>query len=712
MTVYADNAATTQMSDSVLKAMMPLLTDIYGNPSSLHSVGQIAKEHLEAARETVAECIGADPKEIYFTSGGSEADNQAIISAAKLGALRNKKHIISTKIEHHAVLHTLNKLEKEGFEITLLDVPENGVVNVEDVEIVKNGSDNIIIKLRKYIKSKLREKLKKENSELAISLIVGDRSHISSEVEDNFKKANLMHMLAISGAHFSYVILIATFISNRLQHKRLGQLIQIIAIIFFMNLTGNTASVVRAGIMSILLIGSSICKRQNDSLNNIAISAIIQIINNPYIIFDSGFMLSYSGVLGIILFYKKISEHIHFKSIALTISANIFIIPIMIYNFHTISGSFIISNICASWLLGIIIILEFISLCIPIKLLYMILDLLIMMLRKIAEICANIPFAQMYVPRYAIFFVIVIYILIFCRKLKCRKYVYSFLTIGVSILLIVNFTDVYQDRMRINFIDVGQGDSCLIRYKGTNIMIDSGGSLSKNKDGKSYDIGENVLNNYLLNRGITRLDYIMASHFDEDHSQGFVFLLKNMKVKNVIISEQYKTSSIYEQFKQICKKQNIQIIYVRSGDEIRIKDLAFKILHPKSKENQISENPLNNNAIVCMVKYKNRRILFTGDIEKVAENEMVKEYTNGLKADILKVGHHGSKTSTTKEFLDLINPSVALIGVGQNNKFGHPNEDVIKRLEEKNIQIYRTDEMGEISVVIDKNGKIKINTHI
>ncbi|CCY99924.1 dNA internalization-related competence protein ComEC/Rec2 [Clostridium sp. CAG:793] len=587
-----------------------------------------------------------------------------------------------------------------------------GIFNVENVEIVKNGSDNIIIKLRKYIKSKLREKLKKENSELAISLIVGDRSHISSEVEDNFKKANLMHMLAISGAHFSYVILIATFISNRLQHKRLGQLIQIIAIIFFMNLTGNTASVVRAGIMSILLIGSSICKRQNDSLNNIAISAIIQIINNPYIIFDSGFMLSYLGVLGIILFYKKISEHIHFKSIALTISANIFIIPIMIYNFHTISGSFIISNICASWLLGIIIILEFISLCIPIKLLYMILDLLIMMLRKIAEICANIPFAQMYVPRYAIFFVIVIYILIFCRKLKCRKYVYSFLTIGVSILLIVNFTDVYQDRMRINFIDVGQGDSCLIRYKGTNIMIDSGGSLSKNKDGKSYDIGENVLNNYLLNRGITRLDYIMASHFDEDHSQGFVFLLKNMKVKNVIISEQYKTSSIYEQFKQICKKQNIQIIYVKSGDEIRIKDLAFKILHPKSKENQISENPLNNNAIVCMVKYKNRRILFTGDIEKVAENEMVKEYTNGLKADILKVGHHGSKTSTTKEFLDLINPSVALIGVGQNNKFGHPNEDVIKRLEEKNIQIYRTDEMGEISVIIDKNGKIKINTHI
>ena len=133
MTVYADNAETTQMSDSVLKAMMPLLTDIYGNPSSLHSVGQIAKEHLEAARETVAECIGADPKEIYFTSGGSEADNQAIRSAAYIGARKGKKHIISSKFEHHAVLHTLDALKKEGFEVTLLDVYSNGIVKPEDV---------------------------------------------------------------------------------------------------------------------------------------------------------------------------------------------------------------------------------------------------------------------------------------------------------------------------------------------------------------------------------------------------------------------------------------------------------------------------------------------------------------------------------------------------------------------------------------------------
>lgn len=134
MRVYADNAATTQMTPEVLDAMYTCMKETYGNPSSLHTVGQKAAEVLLDARERVAKCLGADPKEIIFTSGGSEADNQAIISAAKLGERKGKKHIISTAFEHHAVLHTLNKLEKEGFEVTLLDVHENGLVTAEEVK--------------------------------------------------------------------------------------------------------------------------------------------------------------------------------------------------------------------------------------------------------------------------------------------------------------------------------------------------------------------------------------------------------------------------------------------------------------------------------------------------------------------------------------------------------------------------------------------------
>ena len=133
MTIYTDNAATTKMSDTALAAMLPCLQDNYGNPSSLHSVGQRAAEALQGARETVARYLGCDPKEIIFTSGGSEADNQAIISAARLGALKGKKHIISTAFEHHAVLHTLKKLEKEGFDVELLPVGTTGTITPEQV---------------------------------------------------------------------------------------------------------------------------------------------------------------------------------------------------------------------------------------------------------------------------------------------------------------------------------------------------------------------------------------------------------------------------------------------------------------------------------------------------------------------------------------------------------------------------------------------------
>ena len=133
MQVYADNAATTRMSDRAVQAMLPLLQENFGNPSSLHSVGQRAKEALENARDSIAADLGVSPKEIYFTSGGSEADNQAILSAAAIGAKKGKKHIISTAFEHHAVLHTLKKLEKYGYEVTLLDVHENGIVTPEQV---------------------------------------------------------------------------------------------------------------------------------------------------------------------------------------------------------------------------------------------------------------------------------------------------------------------------------------------------------------------------------------------------------------------------------------------------------------------------------------------------------------------------------------------------------------------------------------------------
>ena len=216
--------------------------------------------------------------------------------------------------------------------------------------------------------------------------------------------------------------------------------------------------------------------------------------------------------------------------------------------------------------------------------------------------------------------------------------------------------------------------------------------------------GKNVVHKYLLYKGINKIDYLMISHFDADHCQGAIFLLKNMKVNNLIISIQPENSEFYEEIVSLCKQKNINIMYVKKGDKMKIANLNIEVLHPNN--NFITENKLNNNALVCKIKYYNFKMLFTGDIEKIAEKQLLNE---DLSADLLKVGHHGSKTSTMQEFLDKVNPQIALIGVGVDNKFGHPNSEVIKRLQNKGIKIFRTDLNGEININIYKNNKIDSN---
>lgn len=239
------------------------------------------------------------------------------------------------------------------------------------------------------------------------------------------------------------------------------------------------------------------------------------------------------------------------------------------------------------------------------------------------------------------------------------------------------------------------------------ILIDGGGKEDND------DVGEQILLPYLLNRKIKTIDYVMISHFDSDHCRGVFTIIKELKVKNIIISEQKENSENYEEFKKIMKNKDIKIIIAKKGEKIKIEEnLQFNILWPE--EIKISENILNNNSIVAKLEYYNFSVLFTGDIEKVAEERILELYknTNNLKSNILKVAHHGSKTSTTEKFINLVTPKIALIGVGQNNTFGHPNSSVIERLNKYKCEIFRTDIDGEISIFVDKKGKIKINTHI
>lgn len=190
--------------------------------------------------------------------------------------------------------------------------------------------------------------------------------------------------------------------------------------------------------------------------------------------------------------------------------------------------------------------------------------------------------------------------------------------------------------------------------------------------------------------------------------------MKNMRVKNVIIGRQFEDSENLQEFTKIVKENNIKVTTVEAGDKINIENnLYFYVLWPSAK-NEIKENSINNNALVCKLYYKDFTILFTGDIEEKVENVIYKMYKNSkvLKSDILKVAHHGSKSSSTEEFLKLVSPKIALIGVGKNNLYGHPSNIVINRLERIGTKIYRTDENGEISIIVNNKGNVKAREFI
>ena len=270
--------------------------------------------------------------------------------------------------------------------------------------------------------------------------------------------------------------------------------------------------------------------------------------------------------------------------------------------------------------------------------------------------------------------------------------------ICITILNVILYAfKITNKNLKIYFVDVGQGDCCLIVTPNNKRVLVDGG------EGKT-----DILLSYLLDRRIKTIDYIIISHFDSDHCNGLIKVIENLKIENIIISEQAIFSEEYKNIAKIINKKQINIINVKQGDKIEIeKNVQIDILYPI---NPLEYNDLNNNSIVAKLKYNSFSILFTGDIES-SEQNIINKYnnTNELKSNILKISHHGSKTSSSKEFLKKVNPQIALIGVGQNNTFGHPSSDVLKRLELINCKIYRTDINGEIQIIVNKKGKSWIN---
>lgn len=596
-----------------------------------------------------------------------------------------------------------------------------GTVELEKVKILKSSNGSFIHNIQKYIRDTINGTLTDEEGNLLLAILLGDKDKLSEDIQESFKTSNLSHMLAVSGAHVSYIILGLTYVlQNSIIGKKNGKIVCIIFLLAFMAITNFTPSVTRACIMAILTLFSSIIYRKSDVYTNISVAALITLIFNPYSLLDLGFQLSYGGTIGIIIFIKRIQEKKsnskvinYIKQMALvSIYANIIIIPIMMYHFNTVSFTFIISNIMASPILGIIVITGFLFIITSItvkpltRLIAIFIKPILSILIKISQICSKLPFSNILVVTPYMFNVISYYaIILYCIKSKKNNKCKIIICLLIVLILINFIIYIFPQKLRIFFIDVGQGDSTLIITPDKKtVLIDGGGS-------DSFDVGKKVLLPYLLDRRILKIDYVLISHFDTDHCGGILTIMEKVKVKNIIISEQAEHSENYERFKKLMIHKRIRLIEVKKGDKIKIGRYSeFKILFPTSR--LLSENPLNNNSIVAQFNYNNFKMLFTGDIEKLAEQQILKTEKAEIRADILKVAHHGSKTSSIPEFIKAVRPKIALIGVGKNNTFGHPNQQTIKNLENIKCRIYRTDLQGEIIIKIDQKGRMNVKSKL
>lgn len=611
-----------------------------------------------------------------------------------------------------------------------------GIVTTKNTKRLKENNVNIISmianKTENVIKNQSKKLLENKKACLLIGLLIGDTDEIDEETKEDFRNSNLTHMLAVSGLHVSYVLLAVNYIITKVKiHKKLSKIIVMLLILFFILVTGATPSVLRAGTMTIYLILGGIFYRRISVFSSLNLSLLVIIIMNPYCLFDVGLQLSYAGTIGIVYLYPIIKEKIYNKanSILITISANIVIIPIIMYNFNTISLTFFISNLLAGPIIGIIIILGFSIIIIsliffPIANIFSkILNLLIILFLNTAKACANLPFSKIFIITPTLKFIFLYYcLLVFIIikeriqiriNIKLRNKVIAILIILVIINPIKYFSNIKQSNLKIYFVDVGQGDStCIVTPKNKVILIDGGG----NSKDENYDIGKQTLLPYLLDKKINKIDYCIVSHFDSDHCGGLMYILKNLKVKNIIIGKQYEEYENYKEFIKIAKDKKINIRVVEAGEKITIeKNLYIDILWPINREKMVIQNAINNNSLVFKLRYINFSMLFTGDIEEIAEKEILdkyKENTEFLKSTILKVAHHGSKTSSTKEFINIVKPKYAVIGVGKDNKFGHPSNVTIENLKTINTEIYRTDEMGEISINVNIKGNINIEEFI
>ncbi len=571
------------------------------------------------------------------------------------------------------------------------------VVNADKI-ILKRKNTNILYNIKKNIIKRINRCTK--TKKYIKSFIVADKREISNSIISSYQFLGVSHLFAVSGMHVSFISLLLLKILKMFKEKT-RYLFVVLFLLFYMFLTNFSISMLRATFQFILFWINKSFNLKIKNANIIILLISFFIIYNPYYIYDIGFCFSFSISFSLILFQDKFKNKGILKtSFLISLTSFLVSLPILINNFNTINFLSIIYNLFyVPFVSYIVFPFGIVTMLFPN--LDNIYNCIIVFFENITLLLSNIKFLSFNVANVPFIFIIVYYIFIYFLYLKTsvKKCICAFLIIIIFIVY-----KSYVITPTITFFDVGQGDSSLIRIKNMNILIDTGGKVTYRKEKwrkrkKEYSISNDTIIPYLKKSGVKKIDYMILTHGDFDHMGESINLVKNFKIDKVIFNNGEYNELELELIKVL---QTKNIYYYKNVKELSLNNNKLYFLNTKVYDNE------NDNSNVIYTNINNSKFLFMGDAGIDREKDILDKYT--LKdIDFLKVGHHGSNTSSGKEFINNINPKYSLISVGKNNRYGHPKDEVLDIL--YNSKIYRTDLDGSINIKLNNNG-YKIRTCI
>lgn len=565
----------------------------------------------------------------------------------------------------------------------LLSNKINYVVTASKIIVIKKN-DNVFYTLKNNLLRKIENANKSKGYILAF--LYADKSLIEKDVYTKYQKIGVSHLFAVSGMHVSLISIVLLKLLNKIKERKRYIIVSIFLSIYLF-LTNFTISMVRATFQFILFFINKSFKLNIDNSNLVLLLFSILVIINPYNIYNIGFLFSFIISFTLIRCSKLIKGKFIIKSLKTSLISFFSSMPVLINNFFEVNFLGIILNIIYIPFVSYILFpLSLVTVLFPSldNILYM----FISYFEKITDFFSNIKFLSFSICKMNIFLIIMYYI-IFIYILKRKKsLVYKIIIAIISLIFLINNGRIVNNEVSI--LDVGQGDSSLIRLKNKNILIDTGGNIN-------YDISKNILIPYFKSVGIKKIDYLVLTHGDYDHMGEAINLVENFKVEKVIFNCGPYNDLENELIEVLDKKK---IKYYSCIKELNIDNNKLHFLQTKEYDNE------NENSNVIYTELNGYKFMFMGDAGVGKEKDILEKY-NVSKIDVLKIGHHGSKTSSDKNFIDEMNPKYSVISVGKNNRYGHPNKEVLNNLD--NSKIYRTDQDGSIMFKI-KNNKLKIET--